>query len=75
MNVETTILRILHSQLSLDEGYIQMDDSLDDLNMDERDILEAFTEIEEESGVEIPYSPEDGLTTVEQVIEYVEENV
>lgn len=73
------IKRILADELGVDESAIQPAASfIDDLNMDSDDIAEFFTAVEdtfskEDGRIEIPEEDADGLVTVQNLIDYLQE--
>ena len=67
---------IIVEQLGVAESAITMEASfIDDLGADSLDIVELVMAIEEEFDIEIPDSDAEKVVTVEDVVEYIKENV
>ncbi len=67
---------VIVEQLGVDESEVTMDASfLDDLGADSIDIVEFIMALEEEFGLEIPDEEVDKIVTVENVIDYISENI
>ena len=67
---------IIVDQLGVTETSVTMDASfIDDLGADSLDIVELVMAIEEEFDIEIPDSDAEKVVTVEDVVEYIKENV
>ena len=63
-------------QLGVADTAITMDASfIDDLGADSLDIVELIMALEEEFDIEIPDSDAEKVVTVEDVVEYIKENV
>ena len=67
------ISELIADQLGIDASTITADSKFtDDLNADSLDLFELVMAIEEEYGVEIPSEFLEGISTVQDVIDYVE---
>ena len=63
-------------QLGVAENSVTMDASfIDDLGADSLDIVELVMALEEEFDIEIPDADAEKVVTVEDVVEYIKENV
>ena len=70
------IKEIIVDQLGVSESAITMEASfIDDLGADSLDIVELVMALEEEFDIEIPDSDAEKVVTVEDVVEYIKENV
>ena len=68
--------QILADQLDADADSITMEtDIQDDLGADSLDVVEMLMSIEDEFELEIPDEKIEGLKTVGQVVEYIQENM
>ena len=68
--------QILADQLDVDIDSITMDtDIADDLGADSLDVVEMLMAIEDEFEIEIPDEKIEGLKTVGQVVEYIQDNM
>lgn len=67
---------IIVEQLGVTDSSVTMEASfIDDLGADSLDIVELVMAIEEEFDIEIPDSDAEKVVTVEDVVEYIKENV
>ena len=67
---------IIVEQLQVNEDIVTEDASfIDDLGADSLDIVELIMALEEEFGIEIPDSDAEKVTTVEDVVNYIKENI
>ncbi len=67
------IRKIVAENLGVDEGKIQMDTSFkEDLEADSLDLFEMVMALEESYDVEIPSEDLEELTTIEEVMKYIE---
>ena len=67
---------IIVEQLGVAENAVTMEASfIDDLGADSLDIVELVRALEEEFDIEIPDSDAEKVVTVEDVVEYIKENV
>ena len=67
---------IIVEQLGVAENAVTMEASfIDDLGADSLDIVELVMALEEEFDREIPDSDAEKVVTVEDVVEYIKENV
>ena len=67
---------IIVEQLGVSESAVTMEASfIDDLGADSLDIVELVMALEEEFDIEIPDSDAEKVVTVEDVVEYIKENV
>jgi acyl carrier protein len=67
---------IIVEQLGVTENSVTMEASfIDDLGADSLDIVELVMALEEEFDIEIPDADAEKVVTVEDVVEYIKENV
>ena len=67
---------IIVEQLGVAENAVTMEASfIDDLGADSLDIVELVMALEEEFDIETPDSDAEKVVTVEDVVEYIKENV
>ncbi len=70
------VKEIIVEQLGVSDSSITMEASfIDDLGADSLDIVELIMALEEEFDIEIPDSDAEKVVTVEDVVEYIKENV
>ena len=75
MDVITKIKQIIAEQLGVDEPDIKTESHfIDDLGADSLDTVELVMALEEEFGIEIPDEEAEKILTVQDAINYVEEN-
>ncbi|MCF6300294.1 MAG: acyl carrier protein [Proteobacteria bacterium] len=77
-NVENKVKEIVIEQLDLDVESSELNNSssfVDDLGADSLDTVELVMALEEEFECEIPEEDAEKITTVQQAIDYVTENV
>ena len=68
------VKKVLVEQLDVDEDAVTPTASIvDDLGADSLDVVEIIMGLEEEFDVEIPDEDAEKITTVQQIISYVEE--
>ncbi|MBO6232891.1 MAG: acyl carrier protein [Clostridia bacterium] len=66
---------IIVNQLGVEEEQVKMEATfVDDLSADSLDIVELVMSIEEEFEMEIPDEAAEKIVTVEDVVNYIEEN-
>ena len=71
-----SVKAIIVEQLGVAENSVTMDASfIDDLGADSLDIVELVMALEEEFDIEIPDADAEKVVTVEDVVEYIKENV
>ena len=69
------IREIIADKLSINEDEITMDSAfLEDLNADSLDIVELIMALEEEFDLEIPEAEAEKISTVGDVVEYINNN-
>lgn len=67
------VIKVVADSLGADESTITAASSFkDDLNADSLDLFEMVMALEEEFDVEIPTEDLEGITTVEDVVKYIE---
>ena len=67
---------IIVEQLGVAEASVTLESSfIDDLGADSLDIVELVMALEEEFDIEIPDADAEKVTTVNDVVEYIKENV
>ena len=70
------VKNIIVEQLGVSETAVTPEASfIDDLGADSLDIVELVMALEEEFDIEIPDSDAEKVVTVEDVVEYIKENV
>lgn len=70
------VKEIIVEQLGVAETAITPDASfIDDLGADSLDIVELIMALEEEFDLEIPYADAEKVVTVNDVVEYIKDNV
>jgi acyl carrier protein len=73
MEIFEKIREIAAEQLGIDESDITPDSSfVDDLGADSLDIVELIMALEDEFGMSIPDEDAEKLTTVQNVVDYIE---
>lgn len=74
MSTFDRVKKVLVEQLDVDEEAVTPPASIvDDLGADSLDVVEIIMGLEEEFDVEIPDEDAEKITTVQQIISYVEE--
>ena len=69
------IIKMIADQLQIDEEQVKPDASfMDDLGADSLDTVELIMAIEEEFDIEIPDSEAEKIRTVQQALDYLDEN-
>lgn len=69
------VQNIIVDQLGVDEGEVKLEASfIDDLGADSLDVVELVMALEEEFDVEIPDADAERITTVVEVVKYLDEN-
>jgi len=72
-NVEKRVINIVVEQLGVDENKVTPESKfVDDLGADSLDTVELVMALEEEFEIEIPDDQSDKITTVREVIAYIE---
>ncbi len=75
MDVTSKVKQIIAEQLGVDEPDIKSESHfIDDLGADSLDTVELVMALEEEFGIEIPDEEAEKILTVQDAINYVEEN-
>ena len=68
------VVSIIAEQLDIDEDKITPDTSLvDDLNADSLDVVDLVMSLEEEFGLEIPDEEVENISTVGDIVKYIED--
>ena len=74
-NIEERVKKIVAEQLGVKEEEVTNEASfIDDLGADSLDTVELVMALEEEYECEIPDEQAEGITTVQQAIDYVNNN-
>ena len=69
------IIKIVVDKLGVEANKVTKDAKfIDDLGADSLDTVELIMQLEEEFGIEIPDESAEKMTTVQQAIDYIEEN-
>ena len=75
-NIEQRVKKIVAEQLGVNEADIKINSSfVDDLGADSLDTVELVMALEEEFECEIPDEEAEKITTVQQAIDYVNNNL
>jgi acyl carrier protein len=75
-NIEQRVKKIVAEQLGVNEADIKTESSfVDDLGADSLDTVELVMALEEEFECEIPDEEAEKITTVQQAIDYVNNNL
>jgi len=75
-DIEDRVKKIVAEQLGVKEDEITKEASfIDDLGADSLDTVELVMALEEEFDCEIPDEEAEGITTVQQAIDYVNKNL
>ncbi|MBI4997792.1 MAG: acyl carrier protein [Rhodocyclales bacterium] len=75
-NIEQRVKKIVAEQLGVNEGDIKIDSSfVDDLGADSLDTVELVMALEEEFECEIPEEEAEKITTVQQAVDYINNNL
>jgi acyl carrier protein len=75
-NIEQRVRKIVAEQLGVNEADIKNESSfVDDLGADSLDTVELVMALEEEFECEIPDEEAEKITTVQQAIDYVNNNL
>ena len=75
-SIEERIKEIIVEQLGVDEDEVGAEASfIDDLGADSLDTVELVMAFEEEFNIEIPDEDAEGITTVQDAIDYIKANV
>lgn len=70
------VRNVIVEQLGVDEDIVTMDAAfLDDLGADSLDIVEFVMALEEEFGIEVEDEDVEKISTVRDVVEYIEEQI
>lgn len=69
------IIKMIADQLQIDEEQVKPDASfMDDLGADSLDTVELIMALEEEFDIEIPDSEAEKIRTVQQALDYLDQN-
>ena len=69
------VKEVVMEKLGVEESLITKEASfVDDLGADSLDTVELVMQLEEELGIEIPDEDAESLTTVQNVVEYIDSN-
>jgi acyl carrier protein len=75
-SIEQRVKEIIVEQLGVEENEVSPEASfIDDLGADSLDTVELVMAFEEEFNIEIPDEDAEGITTVQDAIEYIKANV
>ena len=70
------IIKMIADQLQIDEEQVKPDASfMDDLGADSLDTVELIMALEEEFEIEIPDSEAEKIRTVQQALDYLDQNI
>lgn len=74
-DIEQRVKKIVSEQLGTDAANVKNESSfIDDLGADSLDTVELVMALEEEFGTEIPDDQAEKITTVQQAIDYINNN-
>ena len=72
---QNQIIKMIADQLQIDEEQVKPDASfMDDLGADSLDTVELIMALEEEFDIEIPDSEAEKIRTVQQALDYLDQN-
>ena len=75
-DIEQRVKKIVSEQLGTDAANVKNESSfIDDLGADSLDTVELVMALEEEFGTEIPDEDAEKITTVQQAIDYINNNL
>jgi acyl carrier protein len=75
-SIEQRVKDIIVEQLGVEEGEVSPEASfIDDLGADSLDTVELVMAFEEEFNIEIPDEDAEGISTVQDAIDYIKANV
>lgn len=75
-NLESKVIQIISTQLAIESDDISGDSNfVEDLGADSLDIVELVMEIEDEFDLEIPDEDVENLSTVQDVVNYLNKNI
>ncbi len=75
MSTFDKVKEVIVDKLGVEEDKIENSSSfVDDLGADSLDTVELIMQLEEEFGIEIPDESAEKMTTVQQAVDYIEEN-
>ena len=75
MSTFDKVKEVIVDKLGVEEDKIETSSSfVDDLGADSLDTVELIMQLEEEFGIEIPDESAEKMKTVQQAIDYIEEN-
>ena len=75
MSTFDKVKEVIVDKLGVEEDKIETSSSfVDDLGADSLDTVELIMQLEEEFGIEIPEESAEKMTTVQQAVDYIEEN-
>ena len=75
-SIEQRVKEIIVEQLGVEEDEVSPEASfIDDLGADSLDTVELVMAFEEEFNIEIPDEDAEGITTVQDAIDYIKANV
>jgi acyl carrier protein len=75
-SIEQRVREIIVEQLGVEENEVSPEASfIDDLGADSLDTVELVMAFEEEFNIEIPDEDAEGITTVQDAIDYIKANV
>ncbi len=76
MNVFESVVDIVVEELAVDPDEVTSEASfIDDLGADSLDVVELVMAFEEEFDIEIPDEDAENITTVQDAVDYIEENL
>ena len=74
-NVFERITEIIEEELAVDENEVTKDASfIEDLGADSLDVVELVMAFEDEFDIEIPDEDAEGIETVQDVVDYIDNN-
>ena len=75
MSTFDKVKEVIVDKLGVEENKIETSSSfVDDLGADSLDTVELIMQLEEEFGIEIPDESAEKMMTVQQAVDYIEEN-
>ena len=75
MSVFEKLQEIIADQLEIDASEIDYESNIiDDLGADSLDIVDLVMSVEDEFGIEVPDEALENISTIEDMVKYIEEN-
>ena len=69
------VKKVILEQLSIGEEEVQLDTTFEDLGIDSLEVFEIVMALEDEFDIEIPNEDVEGITTIENIVKYIQSRV